>query len=665
MSAERILIVDDDRYVRKSLTDVLKRKGYHPIPAKTTTAVLSNLAEETAVALIDIRLEEGSGLDLMRKIKKRSPDTECIVLTGYASQTSAIQAINLGAYSYIEKPYDMEHLLLTIQRALEKRAARRATIEQERYFRSLLENIQEDILVIDQDYRIVDVNRPQLLTTGHSRDEIVGKRCFEALHRSNSPCTNQSEHCQLLTVFDTGETKSFHHQHTKADGETIWVDIILSPLRNEDGEITHVLEAMRDVTDLMQMQTNLQQSERRYRLLAETAQDMIIIHDLAGRISYINEAAITSLGYEKQHYLGTPITQFIPESELQALRERRIQREEGNRKRLRYETEIINRDGTRIPVEVVSSPMIQEDEVESVLLVARDITERKKAEAELQHYQKRLEDAITERTNELQERVSDVERLNRAMTNLLEDIQASNRRLERTSAQLKAANEELNDFAYVVSHDLKAPLRGITQLSNWLVEDYADVLDEEGKEMLELMVGRAKRMHDLIEGILQYSRVGRIQEREKKIDLNVLVGDVLNLLAPSENITIEVPSDMPTLIGEETRFRQVFQNLLSNAFKFLDKPRGRVTITCEEQETTWCFGVADNGPGIAEKYYNKVFQMFQTLAPRDQYENTGVGLALVKKIVETWGGRVWLESTLGEGSTFYFTVPKDENDQSA
>jgi signal transduction histidine kinase len=244
------------------------------------------------------------------------------------------------------------------------------------------------------------------------------------------------------------------------------------------------------------------------------------------------------------------------------------------------------------------------------------------------------------------------------MTNLLEDLQASNRRLERTSAQLKAANEELNDFAYVVSHDLKAPLRGIIQLSNWLSDDYADALDAEGQEMLGLMVGRARRMHDLIEGILQYSRVGRIHEREKEIDLNALVRDVLDLLAPSEDITVEIPSNMPTLRGAETRFRQVFQNLLSNAFKFLDKPQGQVTIICEEQDGAWLFGVADNGPGIAEKYYDKVFQMFQTLAPRDEYESTGVGLALVKKIVETWGGRIWLDSTVGEGSTFYFTFPK-------
>ncbi len=665
MDAERILIVDDDVNIRKSLSDILRTKGYRIIPASTRETVIDNLSLEPAVALIDLRLGGGSGLDLMQKIKEQSPDTECIVLTGYASQTSAIQAINLGAYSYIEKPYNMEQLLLTIRQALEKRAVRRALVEQERYYRSLLENIHEDILVVDQEYRIVDVNRNRLLTTGHSRAEIVGRPCFETFHSYEIPCFEREEPCPLLEVFETGESRSFRHRHRAMDGKEIWLDILLSPLQDETGEVTHVLEARRDVTEMMQMQENLRQSEQRYRLLAETAQDMIIIHDLAGKTTYVNGALTKALGYDRQALMGTSITRFLPESEIPAMQARSARRHQGNRERMRYETEIVNAQGEHIPVEIISSPMMSKDEIQAILLVARDITERKQTEAELQSHQSRLEDAITERTRELEKRVADVERLNRAMTNLLEDLQASNRRLARTSEQLQSANEELNDFAYVVSHDLKAPLRGITQISNWLNQDYADVLDDEGRNMLRLMVGRAKRMHDLIEGILQYSRVGRIREREKEIDLNALIEDILKSLAPPETVTVEIQSELPVVQGEETPLRQVFQNLISNAIKFLDKPEGWVTIRSKDQGTKWRFSVTDNGPGIAEKYHDKVFQMFQTLVPRDEYESTGVGLALVKKIVKMWGGQVWLESTLGEGSTFYFTFPKAEADQSS
>ena len=658
MEPQTILVVDDDLDVREILHDILKTKGYRPLTVSTGEAALASLTQQPGVALIDVKLKESSGLDVMRKIKERAPNIECIVLTGHASQTSAIQAVNLGAYSYIVKPYEMDQLLLTIRRAMEKHTTKKTIVEQEHYFRSLLHNIHEDILVIDPNYRIVDVNRPILLTTGHHREDIIGRRCFEALHHYNMPCDDDNNPCYLQTVFETGKPQNFHHRHPQDDEEEIWIDILLSPLRNEAGEVTHVLEAMRDLTDLMEAQEELRESERRYRLLAETAQDMIIIHDLEGQISYVNQAVVRALGLAKEEILGTTITQFIPTSELATLHQRRAQRAGGDRERLRYETEFVSREGRRTPVEVVSSPMLQDHEIQNVLIVARDISERKEAEAELQRHRERLEEIIAERTGELEARVSEVERLNKAMTNLLEDLQASNRRLERTSARLKAVNEELNDFAYVVSHDLKAPLRGITQLSNWLITDHAGDLNEDGLRMLNLLMGRAKRMHDLIEGILRYSRVGRVQERRKEIDLNALVADILDLLAPPDHIEVTVASELPTVWGEETRFRQVFQNLLSNAIKFLDKPRGRIALQSTDQGDVWRFSVTDNGPGIAAKYYDKVFQMFQTLAPRDEYESTGVGLPLVKKIVESWGGQIWLESTVGEGSTFYFTVPK-------
>ncbi len=276
-----------------------------------------------------------------------------------------------------------------------------------------------------------------------------------------------------------------------------------------------------------------------------------------------------------------------------------------------------------------------------------DVTERKQAEEELK-----------DRTAELNERVAEVEQLNRGMVNLLEDLQAAKDNLEETAAKLQEMNQELNDFAYVVSHDLKAPLRAVTQLAGWIATDYADDLDEEGQEMLSLLVGRAKRMHNLIQGILEYSRIGRIKEREKEVDLNWLVQDTIEMLGPPEHIQITIKSELPTVMGEQVRLEQVFQNLLGNAIKFMDKSAGCVIIDCADEGAHWLLSVADNGPGIEEKYHDKIFQMFQTLAPRDEFESTGVGLSLVKKIVETGGGKVWVESAIGEGSTFYFTLPK-------
>jgi len=253
---------------------------------------------------------------------------------------------------------------------------------------------------------------------------------------------------------------------------------------------------------------------------------------------------------------------------------------------------------------------------------------------------------------ELEERLASLEQAD-------EKIKALHADLERHATQIEQANRELTDFAYVVSHDLKAPLRGIASLAGWISADYAGKIGAEGQEQLQLMVGRVKRMNALIDGILTYSRAGRSREARMEMDLAKLVPNVIDLLAPPPHIRVEVAGPMPRVMIEPTKAQQLFQNLFSNAIKYMDKPQGLVRVNCEaDGEEFWRFSVSDNGPGIEEKYFEKIFQLFQTLAPRDSVEGTGVGLALVKKIVETESGRVWLESTPGEGTTFHFTLPQ-------
>jgi two-component system sensor kinase FixL len=232
--------------------------------------------------------------------------------------------------------------------------------------------------------------------------------------------------------------------------------------------------------------------------------------------------------------------------------------------------------------------------------------------------------------------------------------------LEKAYKELESVNKELNDFAYIVSHDLKAPLRGISTLVNWILTDYADKFDEEGKEQMDLLLSRVERMHNLIDGILQYSRVGRIKEEKTQVSLNELVPDIIDILAPPENIAITIENELPVIECEKTRITQVFQNLLSNAIKYMDKPQGHVRIGCVEEESCWRFSITDNGPGIEDKYFEKIFQMFQTLSTRDENPSSGIGLSTVKKIVEMYGGKVWVESKPGQGSTFLFTLPKQK-----
>jgi light-regulated signal transduction histidine kinase (bacteriophytochrome) len=246
------------------------------------------------------------------------------------------------------------------------------------------------------------------------------------------------------------------------------------------------------------------------------------------------------------------------------------------------------------------------------------------------------------------------ERLRHEMTERKQAEEA----LQRSHEKLKAANRELGDFAYIVSHDLKAPLRSITQLAGWLFKDYAQAFDPEGQNMVELLINRTQRMERLIDGVLQYSRVGRIKGKTEAVDLNILVDQVIEMLAPPDNILVTVDGRLPVVEAEKIRLEQIFQNLIGNAVKFMDKEQGEVKIRCVQEGDYWKFSVEDNGPGIEERYYGQIFQIFQTLLPRDVMENTGAGLTIVKKIIELYNGRIWVESELGKGSTFYFTLPK-------
>lgn len=232
-------------------------------------------------------------------------------------------------------------------------------------------------------------------------------------------------------------------------------------------------------------------------------------------------------------------------------------------------------------------------------------------------------------------------------------------RVQQRTIEIAKVNEELNSFAYAVSHDLKAPLRGITQLSSWLLEDNREQLDESGREMLDLLQRRAKQMYDMIEGILEFSRVGRVKELSVLVDLNKLVNDVADLIAIPDSITFSVETNLPTVRREEALLVHVFQNLIDNAAKHMDKERGEIGVSCIEEAEAWQFCIADNGPGIDKRHQNKIFKMFQTLKPKDDSDSTGIGLALVQKIVNNWGGHLWLESENTKGSKFFFSIPKN------
>jgi signal transduction histidine kinase len=228
--------------------------------------------------------------------------------------------------------------------------------------------------------------------------------------------------------------------------------------------------------------------------------------------------------------------------------------------------------------------------------------------------------------------------------------------LERIAAALERSNEELDAFAYAASHDLRAPLRGIANLAQWIEEDLQGALRDETRDMLALMRSRMHRMEGLIDGILHYSRAGRVHEPPGVVDVGALVRDVVDLLAPPAG-TVTIAPDLPEVLTERTSLQQVFQNLIGNALKHAGGG-ARIAITSEDAGEFWAFTVADDGPGIPEEFHERIWGIFQTLQPRDTVEGAGIGLSLVRKLVEGQGGTVDLVSSPGAGAAFTFTWRK-------
>jgi PAS domain S-box-containing protein len=340
---------------------------------------------------------------------------------------------------------------------------------------------------------------------------------------------------------------------------------------------------------------------------------MVMIDD-QGRVILVNAQTEALFGYARQELLGQSVEKLVPQrfrAGHPALRQGFFARPEARRMGAGRDLFGLRRDGSEFPVEIGLNP-IRTEEGLFVLSAIVDITERKRAEEQVRRY----------------------------------------------AVELEKSNRELDQFAYSASHDLKAPLRAVHNLAQWVIEDAGPLLPDASKEHLDLMLERIARMEGLLTDLLAYSRVGRVQHEPEPVDLGNLVRGVIELLAPPPDFRFLV-GQLPTLLVERAPLEQVFRNLIGNAVKHHDRGAGRIEVGVQDRGDYLEFFVRDDGPGIAPEYHQQVFQMFQTLRPRDEVEGSGMGLALVKKIVENQRGHVMLDSAPGQGATFRFTWRKD------
>ena len=379
-----------------------------------------------------------------------------------------------------------------------------------------------------------------------------------------------------------------------------------------------------EVQERKRTEEKLRESEEEFRSLIESALSVVLWLKPEGQIRAFNREAERLYGKMQENVLGKNYLElFVPEKDRERVGSdiKKVLAGEPTRG---FENAVIAHDGTeRTLVWNVDRLLDAQGQPRGVIAVGQDITERKRTEQALQEFNETLEQRVALRTTEAERRA-----------------------------------RELEQFAYVASHDLKAPLRAIGNLASWIQEDLAEKLTDDTRHQLTLLKDRVQRMQALIEGLLKYSRVGAIEGSKETVDTTQLLAEIIDSLSPPAKFVIDVAPNMPILRTNRLQLGQVFANLIGNGIKHHRSEEGHVWVTVRDDGAYYEFAVTDDGPGIDPKYHEKVFMMFQTLETKDFGSDTGIGLALVKKIVQEQGGLITLESEESMGATFRFTWPK-------
>jgi PAS domain S-box-containing protein len=473
---------------------------------------------------------------------------------------------------------------------------------------------------LTREYAVVAIDASGLVTDwDQGAERLLRLGGEEALGRPLDECLSGPGVLQALlaTAAAAGSAQAADAVRLR-DAGGVSLDLTVSALRSTNAEPSGFVVVLRESSSVRPVEQAIDRSSAVFENILSIATDGVVCVDGEQRITFFNQGAERIFGYRAQDVLGQPLDLLIPD----ALRHRHgahlkdfsgspvTARQMGER------GEISGRrsDGTVFPAEAsISKLRVGESVVFTAVL--RDVTERKQAEEAL----------------------------------------------ARQAAELARSNAELEQFAYVASHDLQEPLRMVASYTQLLARRYGDRLDDDAREFIGYAVDGVTRMQALINDLLAYSRVGRREITPGTVDLQKLLERVLITLGPAiEEAEAQVTYDpLPELPGDAVQLSQLFQNLIGNALKFRTEVPPRVRVDVQEEGDEWLFCVRDNGIGIPPEFAQRIFDIFQRLHTRDQYPGTGIGLAICKRIVERHGGRIWVESADGAGSTFHFTLPRE------
>ena len=446
-----------------------------------------------------------------------------------------------------------------------------------------------------------------------------------------------------------------HHYETvriRHDGSPIQVSLTLSPIRNRDGRVVGASTIARDITGRRVAEEAVRRANEYNRSLIEASLDPLVTISPDGTISDVNEATVRVTGVPRGELIGTDFSTYFTEPRKAKAGYETVFRDGAVTD---YELEIRHRDGRVIPV--LYNATVYRDEagrIAGVFAAARDMTEQKRAEAALRLAYRELDDRVKERT-------ADLEEVNRHLEQEIAMHRATTAQLQRKSEELARSNEELQQFAYIASHDLQEPLRAISGFTELLERRYRGQIDERADRYIDFIIDGTNQMQQVIQDLLAYSRVQTKAHEFDLIDANLALEQALcnlqtSIRDRSARVTVEGP--LPEIFADGIQITQVLQNLIANALKF-QRPGAtpEIRISAVRRGGDWVFSVADNGIGIDARHIGRIFTLFQRLHAKGEFEGTGIGLAICKRIVERHGGAIAVQSTPGTGSTFTFTIP--------
>jgi len=512
---------------------------------------------------------------------------------------------------------DYYGVVSTISDVTAKRVAEEALRESEDRFRRTFELATIGIAHIGLDRRFLHVNPRLCEILGYPEHELIGKTGREISHPDDLDQIN-SQRPQLYA----GELDRVRVQkrYVRKDGSTVWVDFSMVVERDAAGRPTHEIAVYEDITARRVAEEALRDSEERFRQTFELAASGIAHVSLDGRFMRVNRSLCEIFGYPQDELVGKTVREISHPADRGSTDAGRAAVLAGQIESVRLEKRYLRKDGAVVWVDLAIALVRSPDGQPAYeIAIFDDITPRKDAEHALQ----------------------------------------------LAHEELKRSNAELGQFAYVASHDLQEPLRMVSSYTQLLQRRYGDRLDGDAREFMAYVVDGAARMKQLIEDLLAYSRVGtRGREFHAVASDAPLRRALFNLKSAIDEAGASVSYEgLPTLEADELQLTQLFQNLIGNALKFRSASVPRISIFAKEKETEWEFGVKDNGIGIEPQYFERIFMVFQRLHNKGEYPGTGIGLAICKKVVERHGGRIWVESQLGQGTTFYFTLPKEQGEK--